>query len=691
MDRAIELTKRKLQNFKPRSPSDLLALFRFPSADALKIARSAEIFEAAIELIQKNVDSGLMLKEMKHGYKFNGLVSPEHIRLIAKLSGCTAHQRLVNCSDLCFHRKYRTYDGSCNNFRHPMWGASLTPFSRLLIPNYENGFNTPLGWNKTKLPSARQISLKLISTAHVTSDAEYTHMLMQWGQFLDHDIDFTVSGPSSSRFNDGKSCKETCENEQPCFPIEIPKDDPRIKRYKCMQFTRSSAVCGSGSTSLFFDSITPRQQINQITSFIDASNVYGSSTKDALDLRTEDTNQHTDKGLLREGMLQKNGKYLLPFNKDTHIECQVNKSESDVPCFLAGDHRANEQLGLLSMHTLWMRQHNRIAVQLARINPQWVGEKIYQEARKIVGAQMQHITYNEWLPKILGKNGMEKLGSYKGYNPNVEPSVFNAFATAAFRFGHTLIQPILARLNSSFQEIAEGSLPLHKAFFSPYRLIEEGGIDPLLRGLFGTPVKSRDATHQLFNSELTEHLFEMAHTVALDLAALNIQRGRDHGLPYYNSWRQFCNMTVAKTFDEFLEIENEDLREKLRTIYGNVDEVDLFVGGILEDPLPGSRLGPTFMCLISRQFDRLRSGDRFWYENPSVFTNDQLLQIKQVRRSVKMSIDHVRKYSLGFLLSSELYEDLHRFIHFAYQKIWFLKMIPKNESKGVLNNRHLIN
>ena len=605
----------------------MLALFRFPSPDAIEIARSAEIFEIALDLIQKSVDSGILDSGMKDKYQFNGLVSPEHIQLLANLSGCTAHKRLVNCSDLCFHQKYRTYDGSCNNFNHPMWGASLTPFSRVLIPNYENGFNTPFGWNNTKLPSARQVSIDLISTINVTSDEECTHMLMQWGQFLDHDMDFTVTIPSTTRFNDGTSCRESCENEQPCFPIAIPKNDPRIKKYKCMEFTRSSAVCGSGSTSLFFDTITPRQQINQITSFIDASNVYGSSEEDAVDLRSF----QDDKGLLKQGVHFRNGKFLLPFNQDTPIDCQVNTSVSRVPCFLAGDHRANEQLGLLSMHTLWMRQHNRIATELRRLNPHWNGEKIYQEARKIVGAQMQHISYSEWLPNIIGEVGVNKLGKYNGYNPNAEATVFNAFATAAFRFGHTLIQPVLARFNDKFEEVKEGHLPLHKAFFSPYRLVEEGGIDPLLRGLFGTPVKDRRMTNQPFNTELTEHLFQMAHTVALDLAALNIQRGRDHGLPNYNNWRQFCNMSLGNDFMDFEnEIKNKTLLRKLEKLYGSVDNIDLFVGGILEDPLPGTRIGPTFLCLIVLQFKRLRDGDRFWYENPGVFSPTQLTQIKQV-------------------------------------------------------------
>uniref|UniRef100_V9GWQ8 Peroxidasin n=1 Tax=Craspedacusta sowerbii TaxID=128124 RepID=V9GWQ8_CRASO len=627
VDRAIELTTQKLRNFTPRTPGDLLALFRFPSPAAVEIARSAEIFEIALELIQKNVDSGLVQQGMRQDYHFNGLVSPEHISLLANLSGCTAHQRVANCSNICFHRKYRSIDGSCNNLNHPMWGAALTPFSRLLRPVYENGFNTPVGWNRTDaLPGARKVSLDLITTREVSSDDEFTHMLMQWGQFLDHDLSFTVTSPSTTRFHDGRSCHDGCDNEHPCFPIPVPDNDPRIKRLKCLEFTRSSAVCGSGPTSLFFDVITPRQQINQITSFIDASNVYGSSEKDARDLRALED----DQGLLKEGIHIKDDKYLLPFNKDTPIDCQLDKSEPSIPCFLAGDHRVNEQLGLLAMHTLWMREHNRIARQLRRLNPHWQGEKIYQESRKIVGAEMQVITFNEWLPKVLGDHGMKLLGAYEGYDPNLDPSIFNAFATAAFRFGHTLIQPVLTRLNSSFQDIPQGSVPLHRAFFAPNRFVEEGGLDPLMRGLFGAPAKDRRMTHQLLNNELTNRLFELARAVAFDLAALNIQRGRDHGIPGYNSWRQFCNMAAAETFDDLKEeIKNKLVRDRLEALYGSVDKIDLFAGAMVEDVIPGSRLGPLLMCLLTKQFQILRHGDRFWYENPAMFLPEQLTQIKQ--------------------------------------------------------------
>ncbi|XP_033097959.1 peroxidasin homolog [Anneissia japonica] len=637
VDKRINETRKLLfDTSKPRSPSDLLTLFRFPSDEALNIARAAEIYEQTLLLIHETVEQGMLVNMTGVDYNYNELLSPSFLNIIANKSGCVMHRNNINCSDMCFHKKYRNYDGTCNNLRNTEWGASLTPFNRVLKPIYENGFNTPVGWNISHLyngfskPSARKVSLEVISTHSVTPNDKYSHMLMQWGQFLDHDLDFTVTSLSKARFTDGVECKDTCDNAPPCFPIRIPEGDPRIRRSQCMEFTRSSAICGSGMTSVFFESPMPREQINQITSYIDASNVYGSIQVESTKLR-DFTN---DRGLLKEGRLvESSGKRLLPFNQNSPIDCERDLAESNIPCFLAGDFRANEQLGLLSMHTIFMREHNRIAHELIQINPHWSGEKIYQETRKIVGAQMQHISYSHWLPKVLGPKGMELLGEYRGYNPNTDASIINAFATAAFRFGHSLINPFIQRLNSSFLESEHGHIPLHKAFFSPFRIVEEGGIDPVLRGLFGTPAKDVNPS-ELVNRELTERLFQMAHSIALDLAALNIQRGRDHAIPSYNDWRVKCNMSAANTFDDVKdEISDHRLRRKLEDLYKHPGNIDLWVAGLAEDPLEGGLLGPTFACIIAEQFRRTREGDRLWYENPSVFEPAQLLEIRQITLS----------------------------------------------------------
>ncbi|XP_053236757.1 peroxidasin homolog isoform X1 [Podarcis raffonei] len=633
VDRAINSTRTHLFDSRPRSPNDLLALFRYPRDPyTVEQARAGEIFERTLQLIQEHVQDGLMVDLNGTSYHYNDLVSPQYLNLIANLSGCTAHRRVNNCSDMCYHQKYRTHDGTCNNLQHPMWGASLTAFERLLKSVYENGFNLPRGiganrrYNGHTLPMPRLVSTTLIGTETITPDDQFSHMLMQWGQFLDHDLDSTVAALSEARFSDGQHCSSVCTNDPPCFSIMVPPNDPRVRNgARCMFFVRSSPVCGSGMTSLLMNSVYPREQINQLTSYIDASNVYGSSDHEAQEIR--DLASH--RGLLRQGIVQRSGKPLLPFATGPPTECMRDENESPIPCFLAGDHRANEQLGLTSMHTLWFREHNRIATELLKLNPHWDGDTIYHETRKIVGAEMQHITYSHWLPKILGEVGLKMLGEYKGYDPNINSGITNEFATAAFRFGHTLINPILYRLDENFETIPQGHIPLHKAFFSPFRIVNEGGIDPLLRGLFGVAGKMR-VTSQLLNTELTERLFSMARAVALDLAAMNIQRGRDHGVPPYHDFRVYCNLSSAHTFEDLKnEIKNPDIREKLRRLYGSPLNIDLFPALMVEDLIPGSRLGPTLMCLLSTQFKRLRDGDRLWHENPGVFTPSQLTQIKQ--------------------------------------------------------------
>ncbi|XP_032290596.1 peroxidasin [Drosophila virilis] len=615
----------------PPNYGELLRVFRFPTGQARQLARAAEIYERTLVNIRKHVQRGDNLTMESEQYEFRDLLSREHLHLVAELSGCMEHREMPNCTDMCFHSRYRSIEGTCNNLMHPTWGASLTAFRRLAPPIYENGFSMPVGWTKGLMyaghpkPSARLVSTSLVATKDITPDARITHMVMQWGQFLDHDLDHAIPSVSSESW-DGVDCKKTCEFAPPCYPIEVPPNDPRVKNRRCIDVVRSSAICGSGMTSLFFDSVQHREQINQLTSYIDASQMYGYNTAFAQELR----NLSSDEGLLRVGVHFPNQKDMLPFAAPQDgMDCRRNLDENQMNCFVSGDIRVNEQVGLLAMHTVWMREHNRIAIKLREINPHWDGDTLYQEARKIVGAQMQHITYKQWLPLIIGESGMAQLGEYRGYDPQVNPSIANEFATAALRFGHTIINPVLHRLNSSFQPIPQGHLQLHKAFFAPWRLAYEGGVDPLMRGMLAVPAKLKKPDQNL-NTELTEKLFQTAHAVALDLAAINIQRGRDHGIPGYNVYRKFCNLTVAADFEDLAgEITNADIRQKLRELYGHPDNIDVWLGGILEDQVEGGKVGPLFQCLLVEQFRRLRDGDRFYYENPGVFLPEQLVQIKQ--------------------------------------------------------------
>ncbi|EZA59624.1 hypothetical protein DMN91_005421 [Ooceraea biroi] len=630
IDRAINKTLSSLFSTDSSRRVNPYRLGRFPDAIGRAAARPAELFERTLINIRRMVNAGVKAN-VTDEFRYEEILTHEQVREIERLSGCTGHRHRRNCSNVCFHNKYRTVDGNCNNLRHPTWGSSHTGFRRILQPIYENGFSTPVGWERGRRyfgypkPAARLVSTTLISTHDITPDSQITHMVMQWGQFLDHDLDHALPSVSSESW-DGIDCKKSCDNAAPCFPMEVPRGDPRIDNRRCIDFIRTSAVCGSGATSVLWGGLTPREQLNQLTSYLDASQVYGYDDQLARDLR----DLATDHGLLREGPALPGHKPLLPYASGQFVDCRRNPLESSINCFVAGDIRANEQVGLLAMHTIWLREHNRIARRLREMNPHWNGEKLYQESRRVVGAEMQHISYRHWLPQIFGRSIGELLPAYQGYDANVDASISNVFATAALRFGHSLIQPRLERLNASFQPIPQGALSLRDAFFAPWRLVDEGGVDPLIRGMYATAAKLK-LPEQNLNVELTEQLFRTAHAVALDLAAMNIQRARDHGLPGYLEWRDYCNMSRVETFEDLAgEISSSRVRQKLRELYGHPGNMDVWVGGILEDQLPGAKVGPLFKCLLLEQFRRTRDGDRFWYENPAVFRPEQLAQIQQV-------------------------------------------------------------
>lgn len=181
--------------------------------------------------------------------------------------------------------------------------------------------------------------------------------------------------------------------------------------------------------------------MNQATQFIDGSVVYGSSDTKMASLRSGQL------GMLRMYETPDN-RSLLPVSMDPLDGCnEVENNKKGHYCFESGDARANENLHLTSLHLILARHHNFLARNLLVQNPLWDDEKLFQEARKILGAQMQHITYNEFLPILLGRNLSSSIGltpdpeywSNDKYDENVDASAANNFAAAAFRFAHTLL------------------------------------------------------------------------------------------------------------------------------------------------------------------------------------------------------------------------------------------------------------
>ena len=482
---------------------------------------------------------------------------------------------------------FRSLDGSANNPLDPDMNATLTMLGRLMAADYADNIGQMAGINR---PNPRAISNAVAAQDRlVSNDRRASDFFWQWGQFLDHDVDLT----------DGSAPPETAH-------IPVPAGD--------MYFDPD----GTGTAVIFFNRSVynpetgispeaPRQQLNEITGWIDASNVYGSDTERATELRTNDGT----------GKLKTSAGDLLPFN----TAGLPNAGGGSASLFLAGDVRANEQVGLTAMHTLFVREHNRLANDIAARYPSLSGEEIYQRARRIVGAQMQVITYREFLPLLLGRRA---LGRYRGYEPGTDARIMNAFSSAAYRLGHSLLSPQLLRLDARGKPIQAGHLPLRDAFFAPDELTRGGGIEPILRGLAAQACQQLD---HLVIDDVRNFLFGQPGAGGFDLAALNIQRGRDHGLPGYNDTRAAFGLGRVANFAQISS--DRDVQRRLASIYATVDDIDLWVGGLAEDHRRDAMVGETFYVILKYQFEVLRDGDRFWYEH--YFHGRELAEIRRTR------------------------------------------------------------
>jgi hypothetical protein len=468
---------------------------------------------------------------------------------------------------------YRSLDGSGNNVANPTWGMAGSALVRIGPDTYADG----AGAMPTR-PNPREISNVVVSQPmSMPSSVGISNMFWQWGQFLDHDLDLVPTDPAAAAF------------------IPVPAGDPRFDPGNTgtmtIPFTRSVFAAGTGTGPG-----DPRQQINVLTSYIDASMVYGSDAAFAMTLRT-----------LSGGRL-------------TESTGGMPMKDPNGDLFMAGDMRLNEQIGLLSMHALFLREHNRLADQIAAANPGLSDEEIYQRARRIVGAEVQSITYNEFLPILLGANA---LTPYTGYDANVKATVSNEFAAAGFRLGHTLLPPELLRLNEDGTSIPQGPVALRDTFLDPSLVTKEGGIDPVLCGLAGAKAQEFD---NMIVDDVRNFLF-VAIPSGLDLAAVNIQRGRDHGLPTYNDLREALGLPRISDFFEpgvFLP----DAAARLASIYANVDDIDLWPGALSEMPVAGALVGPLLRALLTDQFIRSRDGDRFWFENTDLFSLDEIQMVE---------------------------------------------------------------
>ncbi|KAK7576083.1 hypothetical protein V9T40_012369 [Parthenolecanium corni] len=444
-----------------------------------------------------------------------------------------------------------------------------------------------------------------------------------FGQFMDHDVTHQqqIDSPDKCCIN-GKPAPFL--NPNTCLPTLFLPNDPFYSKFgiTCMDLKRAVNTYTLGCP------IRPVYQINYQTAFMDLSILYGTSTTKAYSLRA------LTGGLLKTSDDARTSFQEYPYISSGLKNCPIG-GVSPFPgntCFMAGDSRINQNPELLVADTVFLRLHNNLARQLKSLNPQWNDERIYQEARRLNIAMYQHVISAEFAPLVVGpftaslyKLYPLGLGRANGYSPLVNPQTLESYSAAAGRSGHSAVA-------GHVNYIGPAGLP--ETYTLRYKYFNNKFL--LGKNMFLNIIKAytREACgkiDQYFSEEINNWLFDsIGAPYGQDLSDIDILRGRDYGLPGYNTFRAACGLCRLKTFEDLAsEIRNPTDVIKLRALYKNVEDIDLYVGALLEKPLPGSIQGPTFSCINAESFYRWKFGDRLYYEFPQAgFSQAQLFSIK---------------------------------------------------------------
>ena len=486
---------------------------------------------------------------------------------------------------------FYSIDGVNNNLNNTNFGSVGSQLLNISALDYGDRISSPAGANRT---NSRVISNTLAQQdGAINSSLGLTNFIWAFGQFVDHDV---VLSP---------------EDHESGVAIAVPTGDsfldPNDTGTVTIPLDGTAFIEGTGT-----DINNPAQIENEITAWLDGSNIYGSD---------QERNEYLREG--SGGLLKVSVGNFLPFANES-LE-NANPSRQDpFSLFAAGDVRANENSVLASMHTLFVREHNRLAGELAVAHPDWTDDELYNRARQINIAQYQSVVYNEYLPSLLGNNA---LAEYSGYDSGINPTIDRSFSSAAFRVGHTQLSSQILRLDIEGNEIPEGHLTLGEVFFRSTGVIQESGIDPILRGI--ASASSQEVDLKLID-DVRNLLFTFgSHTSGRDLFAINVERGRINGVSDYNTVRQAYGLPRVGSFADITS--NVEVQNQLASLYGNLDNIDLYVGLLAEDHVNGAAVGETFQTIISEQFVALRDGDRFYYEN--IFTAAEIVEIENITLS----------------------------------------------------------
>ena len=444
-----------------------------------------------------------------------------------------------------------TIDGSGNNLADHGLGSAGSDETRIAGANFAAGTAS----TPVQGPDPRVISNAIFADdANASDPGGRSAYMYAFGQFIDHDIDLNMDQAANA-------------NGSNTLSMLVPANDPSLPPGSLISIVRGVVDPRNGDA------------VNAVTQYLDLSQVYGSDPATAASLRNADGTMKTSAG----------GN--LPI---------VNGQ------FLGGDVRAAENPDLTSIDTLFVREHNNWVTQLRARDPNLSGDQLYSMARSITTAEYQNIVYSEFLPSLLGSN---TVTSYKGYNPSVSPQISEEFATSAYRFGHSIISPTETKIANDGSVLEQQDLIAASAE-STGAFAANGGADGLLRNLAQDYSQQEGAT---ITSDLRNLLNANPPGDQGDLAAIDILRERDLGIATLNQTRSAIGLAPYTAFSQITA--NATVAGELRQVYGSVDQIDLFVGGLAEDAAPGAMVGPTFQAVIAGQFEKLRDGDRLFFQN----------------------------------------------------------------------------
>ncbi|CAB4056437.1 PXDN [Lepeophtheirus salmonis] len=422
-----------------------------------------------------------------------------------------------------------------------------------------------------RLPMSRDTSLNLVKRGDSDTHMDLSLYIMLWD-----------------------CCHKKNRNHPDCCPVYAKSNDPfygKDNRPDCQSVIRSRKIRKSYSKSYNKCDFDVE---NANSAWIDASFIYGSTKKRADFLRTF-----------------RGGRMKMQRDRYNRFFPPTKKNDKGSIKMEFGDIRGDSHLAFTMLNVVFLRFHNKLAKNIYRLNPNWNDEKIYQESRKIVGAIVQHITFTEFVPKVLGKGSKLHLPYRQGYKdyykPNVDGSASIEFASAGFRL-HSFISSWYNLVDKNYR--LKSKLHLRNIFRTPMQLLNNTVYDDIMRGMANQPLRE---FNNIYTPEMTEWMLRKKNNdFGFDIVAITVQRGRDHLLKGYTAYREKCGFGRAKSWRDLTNLIPYDLVKRMSNVYRNIEDIDLDIGIVMETPIPGTQVGPTTKCLIEDQLMRSRDGDKFF-------------------------------------------------------------------------------